>query len=177
MANNCDFVARIVGKKDSVKQFANAIQYKDAKDGYCFARIFESFVLDEYEDDDRYIIELGGDCAWSVHSCFMDGGYTSSDAPDFLKPVEYNTNNIKYFTYVTAEWLCKKLGVKFEAWSREPGECFQEHMGVDEDGVRVIEECVDWTEGYDEDENGDWLDYNPAKDTGGFADYGKWYLN
>ena len=177
MANNCDFIARIVGKKDSVKQFANAIQYKDAKDGYCFARIFESFVLDEYEDDDRYIIELGGDCAWSVYSCFMDGGYTSSDAPDFLKPVEYNTNNIKYFTHVTAEWLCKKLGVKFEAWSREPGECFQEHMGVDENGVRVIEKCVDWTEGYDEDENGDWLDYNPAKDTGGFADYGKWYLN
>ena len=75
---------------------------------------------------------------------------------------------------VTAEWLCKELGVTFEIWTKEEGCCFQEHYYIDENGERIIDDCVKYEPGHDYDEEGNIIDRNEDKDVGGFKNWGEW---
>lgn len=180
MANDCAYILKIVGKdKEAVMQTALALDYKDFKDGYYLCRIFSADITDTEECDGFFAVEVAGDCAWSVNSCMFDESYPSwrglklgEQKPKHFKDWLGKECFIKEF--VTMPVLCKKLGVGVEIWSSEPGCEFQEHFRVDHNGDVNYNECILWHEGWDVDEEGNYLEPNPEKDEGGFDDFGEY---
>ena len=181
MANNCDYECRVYGKdRAKVEQFVNALKYKDLKDGYFMCRIFSAYSDEIYQTDDGiFVCEVSGDCAWSVGGCMIDTGYgtwrgMAYGEPHFEVWRDYNGEICYSNLGVTAPMLCKILGVAVEIWSKESGCAFQEHFVIDDCGEVLESDSCHWEEGYDEDENGDYIDTNPEKDVGGFEDYGEY---
>lgn len=183
MANNCSYMMRIVGKtEESVSRFIRVLQYKDYApgNGLYLARIFSAETTDPiYKDGDLFVGEVVGDCAWGI-ACCMSGETNSyyadsSHSPMFSVWRGIEDGEIRFANIdTTVPMLCELLDVGVEIWSEEPGMGFQEHWIVSrENGENYDQgiECVNWTEGYDEDENGE-CERNPNKDEGGFDDYG-----
>ena len=132
MANNCYFEIRIKGSKKSCDAWVKRM--KSYEETNHFYRIFSCDVyLSEYVDKakDEYVMEMCGDCAWSLESCCRQSGYSGG---------------IDLFAVNTAE-----LNLKMEAFSEETGMCFQEHY-IYEYGVCKKEICVPFYE-YFFDEN------------------------
>lgn len=178
MANNCEYSLKIVGRsKDAVMQAAHALDYKDFKDGYYLCRIFSANIFDYEESDGFCSVEVAGDCAWSVNACMFDECYASwrgakldEKKPEHFKDWQGNDCFMKEF--VTMPILCKRLGVGVEIWSKEPGCEFQEHYIVDHNGEVNCQESIHWHEGWDVDDDGNYIEPNSEKDEGGFDDWG-----
>ena len=120
MANNCYFIMKIAGKPDQVHQLANTLDQG-------LGRVY-SFELDPYESEtdsrpgSNLISVVGqGDCAWSIKTAIPKLQEESA-----------------------------RLGLCIEAFSSEPGLCFQEHCLFDK-GAVLADECVDYTEIFIED--------------------------
>jgi len=178
MANNCFYHCRIVGKnRENVRQFADAFKYKDFTRGYYLCRIFSADDDGIFEDGDYFCCDVTGDCAWSAHECMMDQSYGKWRGMDYGNPVfqvwrtggEIRYSNIA----VTIHMLCKLLDCGCEIWSKESGMGFQEHFLVNHEGETIQEEACKWVEGYDVDENGQWIKDNPEKDVGGWDEWGE----
>lgn len=180
MANDCSYMLKIVGKrKDAVMQAALAMQYEDFKDGYYLCRIFSADITDTEEKDGFFTVGVAGDCAWSVNACMFDESYASWRGAKLGKGPRHLFKNWRGRDCVTEEFvtipiLCKKLGVGVEIWSKEPGCELQEHYRVDHNGEINYNETVHWHEGWDEDDEGNYIEPNPDKDEGGFDDFGEY---
>lgn len=179
MANKCNYNCRIVGKtRESVQQIINAMRQKDFKNGYYLCRIFSADQdNDIIEKDWLFYAEIHGDCAWSVSDCMIDDDYFKWRGANIGEPKfcvfrnwreEICYNNIA----MTMPMLCKALNCGVEIWSDECGLEFQEHYIINHEGELVEADTTRWVQGYNTDENGDFVDYNPEKDEGGFEDYG-----
>ena len=129
MPNYCFYSMKIKGTKKSCEEWLYKMRYYNHNNH--FYRIFEADIIDEggYEND--YYMVISGNCAWSLESCCRGSGYAESDL--------FAINS-------------KELRIIMEAYSEEPGCCFQEHY-VYKKGECEVDECVEWKEIYwDEDE-------------------------
>lgn len=185
MANNCFYTCRIAGKtKESVERFVAILKYQDYgfKDsrGLYLARTFTACCEQGVQKDgDFWYADVQGDVAWSLKVCWF-GGVSSYygeagdkypyGTPNFYVHRDAVTNEVIYANLIaTVPRLCLELDCAMEAWSQEPGNCFQEHYLCDHDGECVIEDCVKWSEGEYDESTGSIL---PGTESGGFDDYG-----
>ena len=124
MANNCYFEMKIAGPEKAVEEFIRMLQHKGP--GYGLGRVFsfDPIFPNKVERDPatgNIAIEGAGDCAWSLKTSLLDWSPHS-----LLSETE-------------------RLGLVVEAYSSEPGLCFQEHILVVRDELK-IDECVDYEE-------------------------------
>lgn len=171
MANNCYFEMKIAGEEPAVQEFIQMLQRKGEFTNNGLGRVFSFDILNpdhpERDPVSGGIALVGaGDCAWSIKSALQD----------------WEPRNLMSET--------ERLGLVVEAYSSEPGLCFQEHVLCDK-GKMIIEDCVDyeehWIEGADEmyiqevmEEKGltreelmSKLNHNGDYTEGGFEDFGE----
>lgn len=181
MANNCDYMLRFVGKdRAKVERAAKIMAYQDFERGYHLCRIFNAWKEDVIEEGNGFFsVDVSGDCAWSVASCMFDEEYGNMHGrygdPQFHVFRDWEGELCYANLLITMPMLCKELGVGVEIWSKESGIGFQEHFIVNSDGEIVEHNCVDWTEGYDVDDDGEYGEPNPEKDEGGFTSWGDYF--
>ena len=142
MANNCFYSMYVKGTKDNVEDFIKVIKsnYDYGTMEFEYDRhMFRVFSADEGElevlDNDTYGVVINGDCAWSVASCMLEGGYYSRCKDS------YGEN----FRGTTLTRESEILNLEIEVFSEECGMCFQEHYIV-RYGVLEVNEYVDWYE-------------------------------
>lgn len=136
MPNYCEYVMRVKGEPRNVDRFVNLMK-ADYDEPKHFWRIFDAEVFDEECIDRMKIVDISGDCAWSVHSCMRDGFGTYAD------------ENPKSST--TLEEQSELLQLAIEVYGSEPGVGFQEHY-LYKNGEEIINDCEDYSEMYFEDE-------------------------
>ncbi len=134
MANNCYFEMKIAGEEKAVQEFIQMLKWEGPFQECGLGRVY-SFDVDPTlsEKDPKgssNITAFGaGDCAWSIKSALLD-----------WKPYS-----------LVGE--AARLGLVVEAYSSEPGLCFQEHILVNKDNL-ITNDVVDyeeyWIEGADE---------------------------
>lgn len=144
MPNYCYYSMCVRGTKENVEEFIKVIEadynYTDMKFTYKrhFFRVFEADYGEiEQMGDDDYRVTISGDCAWSVATCMLEGGY-------------YRDIKARYpreFRGTTLPKESKRLNLAIEVYSEECGMCFQEHYLFD-NGDTIIDECVDYNEYY-----------------------------
>lgn len=143
MPNYCDFSCKITGPKKGVDRFINAAQTDyhvgEPNEPEHFWRVFE-FNIDSYKEISNGLYEViaFGYCAWSVHTCFQEGGYQA-----------YWNKDKTPHNGVTIEQLCKEEDLVVEFYSSELGMGFSEHIIIVKDYV-YTNDTVDYTECYDE---------------------------
>lgn len=180
MPNYCDFDMKIVGERKNIEELiavlncdysyelispdhingktyplvhqpASPIYY--TTNGYRLARftgprhmfrVFEAYVnRNKDEPNASYIF---GYCAWSVYSCMFGTPHTYYD--DFI--TEKYGNKYIGFIGTTLPDESRRLNLKIEVYSEEPGCGFMEHYLID-NGEILIEDCVDYEEVLDEE--------------------------
>jgi hypothetical protein len=126
MANYCDFVMQIVGRKDDVEELIEMMQWKGKYEGCGLGRIYECY-QDNIEELNENVVsaQVSGYCAWSVLTAMR--GYDGR-CPSLESETE-------------------RLNLVVEVYSTEPGMGFQEHCMI-ENGDVVLDECVDYQEHY-----------------------------
>lgn len=141
MANECYFHLKVVGKKESVKEFLKVLQAKYSYHEDCFSfdrhfyRIFKTNVEEEGVLEDSYFATVSGSCAWSVNHSMRDGKFSCYGIFGKDKANSRGTNLVLE---------SKNLDLKVEIFSEEEGFSFQEHY-LYETGVLLKEECADVT--------------------------------
>lgn len=140
MANNCYFEMLIKGTKESCEEWVKRMcSHNEPNHFYRIftCEVYESEYIDEAKNE--YMMEICGDCAWSLESCCRASGYS---------------NGIDLFAVNT-----KELNLRMEVFSEETGMCFQEHYIYDR-GICKADECVDYHEyWYTESEYGSFEEY------------------
>ena len=183
MPNYCDFDMKIVGERKNIEELIAVLNcdysyipvspdqiigrtypliYQPASpiyyttNGYKLARctgprhmfrVFETYV--NRSKDELNASYISGYCAWSVYSCMFKGDYTYYN--DFLK--DYGNRYIG-FMGTTLPDESRRLNLKIEVYSEEPGLAFMEHFLID-NGEILIEDCVDVEYEHILDENGE----------------------
>lgn len=107
-------------------------------------RVFEAYV--NRIKDEPNASYLSGYCAWSVYSCMFGTPHTYYD--DFI--TEKHGNKYIGFIGTTLPDESRRLNLKIEVYSEEPGCGFMEHYLID-NGEILIEDCVDYQEVLDEE--------------------------
>lgn len=180
MPNYCDFNMKIVGERKNIEELIAVLNcdysYKPISpdhingktyplvhqppspiyyttNGYKLAkltgprhmfRVFEIYV--NRSKDELNASYLFGYCAWSVDSCMFGTRHTYYD--DFI--TEKHGNKYIGFMGTTLPDESRRLNLKIEVYSEEPGCGFMEHYLID-NGEILIEDCVDYQEVLDEE--------------------------
>lgn len=140
MANNCGYDMKVVAERpEDLDEFLSMMTYSHPEEKY-FARIFEAYPYNEHEEDGKYVMYISGDCAWSVYSCMCSGPFTYYDD---------NAKNGSKITNLAIE--TKRLKLKVEIFSEEPGVGFAEHIIFD-NGKQLLMEETDLAEYWNNDE-------------------------
>ena len=165
MANNCFYTMKATSKdENALKRLISIMKYKDPE--YFIYRCF-SVSGDISKEGDYYVANLTGDVAWSCSKWFE-----TEEKPEDLIVLKYDENMKEIYGtahYISLDILCKKLEIGLELYSEESGCCFQEHYLVDANGNILIEDCVEWTEDWWDEEND--CERDEPVYTGGFDDY------
>ena len=134
MANMCNFVMRVRGKRENIEKFYNSMNQQG---NIYMGRGAEASI--DYGDDD--VAEIVGWCKWSVVSALIDNAISMRTEPNKWHFFE-DISEVEFITLIEA---CQKWDLDMEVYSEEPGCCFQEHFLVI-NGELVDEDCVDWYE-------------------------------
>lgn len=195
MPNYCDFNMKIVGERKNIEEFISVLNsdydYEPVSprhisgkiyplvhqpaspiyyttNGYKLEnitgprhmfRVFEAYV--NRSEDEPNASYLYGYCAWSVYSCMFGTSHTYYD--DFI--TEKYGNKYIGFMGTTLPDESRRLNLKIEVYSEEPGCGFMEHYLID-NGEILIEDCVDYMEVLDEEGK----EIGELKIIGGFED-------
>jgi hypothetical protein len=136
MANICDFVMRVKGKRENIEKFYNTMHQNG---NVYMGRGAEAEI--NYEDND--IAEINGWCKWSVVSALIDNAISMRTEPGkWYFGANFNFSKTQFVTLIEA---CRRWDIDMEVYSEESGCAFQEHYMV-VDGDLVIDECVEWNE-------------------------------
>lgn len=174
MANNCWYQMKVSGKPESIREFIKVIQYEHPIRS--LSRVFEAGIDDEESIDAEGYVHITGDCAWSVHTCMMEGqGSYVNDSinehrkalleleeskkelgNDLIKKAFFNKKKKELESFPNSSLIRESeiLNLTIEVFSEECGLCFSEHLVVD-NGKLLVNDCVDYREYYfeEEDEN------------------------
>ena len=124
MANHCDFVMKITGRKENVDELIDMLQWQRKHEDNGLGRVYECWVEDAEEYDDEFVsVKVSGYCAWSVLTAMRNYGGR----------------------HPSLESETERLGLLVELYSSEAGMGFQEHCMIDK-GEVIIDECVDYEE-------------------------------
>lgn len=134
MANLCNFIMRVRGKREDIEQFYDAM----SQNGKIYMGRGASAEIN-YEDDG--VAEIHGWCKWSVVSALIDNAISMRTEPSRWS-FDEDVNELEFVTLIEA---CQRWNVDMEVYSEESGCCFQEHFMV-VNGELVIDECVEWNE-------------------------------
>lgn len=118
MPNYCWYSMKVVGQKDDCEAFVDRLINYDSPNH--FWRIFCANVDGREDEGEVVSLYITGDCAWSLETCCRASGYS---------------NGVDLFSINTED-----LNLKMEAYSREPGMCFEEHYIYD-NGECVVDQC------------------------------------
>lgn len=146
MANICNFSMVVKGKKENIEQFIDMMQQKGTVWMGRGAVVY-SQDMEELENG-IYRCQIDGDTKWSVISSMVDNAIsmrTETEKWGFGDDI-----NKAELSFVTLFEACEQLQLDMEVYSEEAGIGFQEHY-VFIDGNLVAEECVDYTEEYNEE--------------------------
>lgn len=156
MANICDFSMAVRGKKENIETFKNMMSQVGMVYMGRGAEIHNEYM--EEDDYGNYRCQIDGCTKWSIQSSLIDNA------------ISMRTNIEKWWfgddidktklSFVTLFEACEQLNLDMECYSEETGCEFQEHY-LFVDGELIVDECVDYSEEYDEDED-EWIS------TGGF---------
>lgn len=124
MANNCFYTMKIKGSKKNCYKWLDKMRNHEEENH--FWRIFNADPYEEFGTDEEYVMYIDGDCAWSLASCCLEGGYSNKDL----------------FALHT-----KELNLEMEAYSEECGLEFAEHY-LYRNGVCILDECIHYHEVY-----------------------------
>ena len=144
MANICNFSMVVKGKKENIEQFTNMMQQKGTVWMGRGAVVY-SQDMEEVENV-KYRCQIDGETKWSVISSMVSNAISMRTEPDKWCFHEDKTK----LSFVTLYEACEQLQLDMEVYSEECGCGFQEHY-VFIDGNLVTEECVDYTEEYNEE--------------------------
>lgn len=137
MANDCCFGMMVVGEKENVNEFITMLDYTHPHN-ICFARIFDIYECSRKTlKDGRTAVRLDGSCAWSVHSCMMEGYGT------YYGDHKNDSDN----TLTSLQIEGERLQLDIEIFSEEPGMGFTEHYRVI-NGQVIVYECENYSEYY-----------------------------
>ena len=157
MANDCYYEMKVTGTKKSIDEFVRTLQccynYKSRTftANKHFYRVSEVYVDDYVKQPNSpfYSTVIHGYCAWSITSCMMDDGYYETYHKFFKSPKD-----------TTLRQASKQLHLAIDAFSSEPGFCFQEHIKF-LNGKCLVNACVDYYEASIDNEK-DLDDFNKA---------------
>lgn len=140
MANNCTYIMKIKGEHYNIHQLLECVRadYNSSVPS-CTAphhlfRVFNCIVDGDYDwDENTYLVEVSGDCAWSVAACMTENGmyYRAWKGRD------------PYAT--TIDRLSKIYNCDVEIYSYEPGCEIAEHYYI-KSGKFVIGQTISYEE-------------------------------
>lgn len=149
MANICDFSMFVIGKKNDIEAFYNALTQEG---NFWIGRGVNDteLNLEIYKNDNcnaeiDYCAEINGWCKWSVYSALIDNAISMRDNNTKWYFGDVDVNKLHFITLYEAS---KKWNLSIEIFSAEGGMCFQEHYIVNNGDV-IADECVDWRDGWD----------------------------
>ena len=154
LPNICTYEMAITGNKNKVEELIQIMQndYNCTPDEPLHLwRVFNAYenTRESYDNtEDIITVVIDGDCAWSVQSCMLEGGYQA----------QFNYDGRCNGT--TLEKETKRLGLVVEIYSEECGCEFMEHYII-ASGEFIENECVEWSEYFMEDFE-DVNDFNEA---------------
>ena len=129
MANHCDFIMQITGRRENVEELIDMLKWQRKHKDEGLGRVYECWEDDIEELNEEFIsAQVSGYCAWSVLTAMRNYGGR----------------------YPSLESETERLNLLVELYSSESGMGFQEHCMIDK-GEVVIDECVDYEEHYVED--------------------------
>lgn len=135
----------VKGKKENIEQFIDMMGQKGT---VWMGRGAEVYAADMEEvENGEFRCRLDGNTKWSIQSSLVDNAVSMRTKPDewfFGK----NVDGTK-LSFVTLFEACEQLGLDMEVYSEEGDLGFQEHLRF-VDGELVEEECVDYSEEYNE---------------------------
>lgn len=155
MPNWCEYEMKVVAKDHkAIDRLLSIMNYRDSEFYlYRVASARMSVFDNTYPNVCSAIIE--GDVAWSTNY------WTSPRKED---DIASDTGA----RLARLQDICEKLDIAVEIFSREPGIGFQTHEVINNLGEIELDECVDWTEEYED------LDGVLHEEAGGFADFGEY---
>ena len=159
MANICNFSMMVKGKKENIEQFVDMMEQKGTV--WMGRGAIVNFTDIEEVENGKWRCQIDGDTKWSVQSSMIDNAISMRTEPNKWSFGE-NIDKTK-LSFVTLFEACKQLGLDMEVYSEECGCGFQEHY-LFIDGELVEEECVDYSEEYNEETE-------EFESSGGFDDW------
>lgn len=140
MANDCYYEMKVTGTKKSLDEFVRIIKCDYDYNSRTFTadkhfyRVFEAEVDDYVKQPNSpfYSVIITGFCAWSIMSCMREEGYYYT---------WHKTHKASRDT--TLRQVSKQLHLAIDAFSSEPGCCFQEHVKY-LNGKCLVDDCVDY---------------------------------
>lgn len=160
MPSYCDFEMKVTGSKNNVREFLNVLKRKDCDEPH-FQRIIEASVYkEETLENSSYTAYIKGCCAWSVHTCMLNGDGT------------YNNDIEDEEQTITLESESERLGINIEVWSKETSLGFAEHY-IYQSGEEVLNECFSCEYTSEETDEDTDLDKEFYKNID--TDWGVWY--
>lgn len=124
----------VAERPEDLDEFLSMMNYTHPEGRY-FSRIFEAYPWDRHEENGKYVMCISGDCAWSVYSCMCGGAFTYYDDNSTKGNVEVTNLAIE----------TKRLNLKVEIFSQEPGIGFAEHIIFD-NGCQLLSDEADLVE-------------------------------
>lgn len=153
MANICDFSMKLRGKKENIDTFKNMMN----QIGNVYMGRGAEIDFEEFEEigDGIFTCQLDGSTKWSVTSSLVD------NAISMRKDIDrwYFGDNVDKtkLSFITLFEACEQLNLDMECYSEETGCEFQEHY-LFMNGELLEDECVDYSEEYDE-ETCEWISH------------------
>ncbi len=169
---------KVAGKPENIREFIEVIQYKHHTRS--LSRVFEAGIDDEESINAEGYVYITGDCAWSVHTCMMEGqgayvndsidenrkallelGELKKDlGNDLIKKAFFNKKKKELESFPDSSLIRESeiLNLTIEVFSEECGMCFSEHLVVS-NGKIIVNDCENYYEYYFEEE-----DENDTKD-------------
>lgn len=141
MANVCEFEMMLRGTKENIDKFVDALSQKD---NVWMGR--GAYITSRFDDEAAHSAMLCGECKWSMQSSLIDNAISMRAQENGGQTIWADIPEGGEF--LTIFEACEKYSVNMEAYSKEPGCEFQEHL-ICENG-KVVNDTVDYTEEWDE---------------------------
>lgn len=158
MANICSFIMIVKGKKESIETFRSMMN----QDGMVYMGRGADIDFEEMVEVEEgiYRCQIDGQTKWSIQSSLIDNAISMRTDSSRWSFGDMDKTKLSFVTLYEA---CEQLNLDMECYSEESGIGFQEHY-LFVNGELLKEECVDYSEEYDEEE-GEWIP------TGGFEEW------
>ncbi len=139
MGNICSFGIKVVGEKDNVMKFFDAMEQKNGIYMGRGAEIYDIDITENHNNKSLISAKAFGLCKWSVLSSLINSAISMRTSPeDWTNGKDVISGKIKVLTLCEAS---KLYNVNVEIFSEECELCFAEHYVVLKGDLTTNEEC------------------------------------